>query len=1822
MSFRRRALFLAGLFVAVSCSDAGNPIGPEGPKPVPPQPEDVLATLTCRVSVDRPEMECASRGPSTGPASGLIVGGVNGDFVRLTKVGHNVDVDSMWFGVTIQNLIHQTMGTVDGVTPHPDGVRIFFSTNPQMTALGSVEVVPDGTQMITAAGQPYYQYAGMLVDSAVSAPTTWKFKRKDTTNAPTAFVNGQNFEFTVLVSAAVKYPQGWLDIIPDNPVMQVGGLDSLLARVRNAHGQGLPDGVDWTSSNTAVVTVTELTDSTAEIAGVAEGTAYVKAVSATDGVRRDSVLVTVNNAPIVTQDSISALENVTDSLPAPRLQNNVTAGGGTVVPATSTTFAGGQAIVTAGGGLVYRAPAGFTGKDTVTYQVTDGTWTVPAKVVVQVEASRYWYVRAGASGDGRDRSPFGTIAAAQAVATVADSIFVLTPADGTSAVNGPAVLQNSQALIGQGVTFDVTRTLNGKSVMVFDGTGAAPGLTRTAAGPTVTVAQNNIIRGVAIDADAGAAIFAAAPFGTLFIRETDAAPTGPALDLTTGTIDAVFNTLSALSSVSTGISLTGVDGSVTATGGAISITGAGAAAVSITGGVSLSYPGNITQTTNNPLLAIANHTGTLALGGTLQASTGTGAQFNNADGTYTFTGAVTLSNMTGGFAGIDVRGGSTGTFSFPAGSSISGTSGPALYVGASAPTLTYAGTLSNNNNNAAVSRPLYVDGITGGTVTVSGAVSNTGAGILVEDNTGGVVEVSGNVDVSGSAGGGILVQNNGNGADIRFTGASKHIHSTSNITGVYLLNNPGAAITFAGGGLNIDMPSGSGASANGFVAQGGGTVTVTGANNVVNVMERAVEVTSTTIGAAGINLRSVTSSPTIATRAVRLASTGAGGLQITGAGAVAGSGGSITSVDTAVSLSSVGGPVELAYLTVGTGTTVGVAANTFNTLTLTGASLTTAGGPVLNLTGGALAGTAFLSAPNSLTSGAVLTNVTGSLTATGGGMSVSAVAGAGPVLLVDGGSVSVSYTGGLTGIAATPLLRVANGHSGTLALDGTNSVITTGSPGLRFENADGVYNLNVTAGTTALSGDSVGIDILAGNDPTNGSQGTFQFGAPGNGFAITSGAGTAFNFQGSAADVVFHGGITKNGAQTGRMVDITGQKAASAITFQTGTLSATSTNAASTGILLNDADGAVSFNGTTTLGSVGITTGDAGIDVENGSSGTITFAGSSSVVNAAGELIRIVSSAPTFTYPGTFQRTSGNAVGILAQNNTGGTITFNGDGTTLDGDPADVTKSLSTGTGNAVSLLTNTGTTFHFAGGMTLASTSGTSFNATGGGTVNVSGAGNTANATSGTAVRITDTNIGATSGVVFRNVSASGGTTGILLSNTGNTGGGFGVMGDGATAGSGGTIQNTQTGASFTTARNIHLERMNFTSANTVDGGGTCDGLSNSGCNGVVYLNGVVGVTLDRLALTGTIAQEGIVAQTVTNIAITNATIPNAGNEQWEHGIKLFDVLGTANSITGSTVSNAGNFNVFVQNSTSTNGVAGAADSLLIQSNTISNPGSALQSDGITVATRATGNLKVAVVNNTFNTVRMATDGVQVDAGGSSAAQAVVTGNSIAGYNTAINISGASTASNTFNIFSNPTLSSGVGHTINLAANGDANLRGFVKNNPSITTTSASGSSNGIDAIVDQTGSIIVDIDGNTISGIYTAGIRAGGRNATAQSDVTIRNNNVTASPAGATPPAGGIYIVAGNGTAGETNRTCLNLTNNQIVNGSPGAFDFDIYLENYNGGGFNNTFQLQGLTGSGSNQTNVNNFLSSRDIGGARAQAFFTTGTETYFAATCATP
>ena len=61
------------------------------------------------------------------------------------------------------------------------------------------------------------------------------------------------------------------------------------------------------------------------------------------------------------------------------------------------------------------------------------------------------------------------------------------------------------------------------------------------------------------------------------------------------------------------------------------------------------------------VLVTGGSSGTLTFDGTIDVTDGLGLQFSDADGSYNFNGQVTLS---GGDAGIDILGGSAGTFTF------------------------------------------------------------------------------------------------------------------------------------------------------------------------------------------------------------------------------------------------------------------------------------------------------------------------------------------------------------------------------------------------------------------------------------------------------------------------------------------------------------------------------------------------------------------------------------------------------------------------------------------------------------------------------------------------------------------------------------------------------------------------------------------------------------------------------------------------------------------------------------------------------------------------------------------------------------------------------------------------------------------------------------------------------------------------------------------------------------------------------------------------------------------------------------------------------
>ena len=178
-----------------------------------------------------------------------------------------------------------------------------------------------------------------------------------------------------------------------------------------------------------------------------------------------------------------------------------------------------------------------------------------------------------------------------------------------------------------------------------------------------------------------------------------------------------------------------------------------------------------------------------------------------------------------------------------------------------------------------------------------------------------------------------------------------------------------------------------------------------------------------------------------------------------------------------------------------------------------------------------------------------------------------------------------------------------------------------------------------------------------------------------------------------------------------------------------------------------------------------------------------------------------------------------------------------------------------------------------------------------------MTGGGNTITTTTGTALTVTNTTIGA-GGLWFHSISSNGAPNGIVLTNTGAQRR-LTVTGAG-TAGTGGTIQNsTQRGARFVSANNISLSWMNFTgngTANVTPAALCGDALAgtNDNCAAGIDLQSVNGVSLTGVHVSGG-AQIGINGKNVTGLTLTGVEVNNAGNEAKEDGIQIHNLFGVA---------------------------------------------------------------------------------------------------------------------------------------------------------------------------------------------------------------------------------------------------------------------------------------------------------------------------------------
>jgi uncharacterized repeat protein (TIGR01451 family) len=508
-----------------------------------------------------------------------------------------------------------------------------------------------------------------------------------------------------------------------------------------------------------------------------------------------------------------------------------------------------------------------------------------------------------------------------------------------------------------GVLLASTNTLSGFNI----GNTGTTDITGTNFGTLTANAIDITGSGRTLDLQTGAV---AATFDTL---TSTAGPGGPGLNLSsvTGTLTVTGST-SLTNAGTQGISISG--SGLTAGFGATTVTTPTTQGILIgttTGNITF---GNTSVSGGTDGVSFQNNSaGTRTISGTLGISGGSGSAFLHGagGGNVTVSGAATLASTANP---VDVQGAGAAAINFAGGATVTKTTAGGAGVNLAASSVTFESLGITTSNGPGLSA------VTSGTVTVtngSKAISATGSAgqaapaiianavtlnanfsSVTSTNSGnatsgrgislttvagtsnfGTGSITGASDVSFfSSGGNGSVTYNGaitqttaaraidvqskTGGTYAFGGAITANNGTGR--GVFFNSNASSTFNFTGG---IALSTGA---QDAFTATSSGTVTATQNNtSIVNTLAtttgQSLKVTSTTIGAAGLTFRSISSNGGTTTNGVTLDTTGAGAFTVTGNGTAA-SGGVIqtkggsdgnTTQGIGIYLNSVGGAVSL-----------------------------------------------------------------------------------------------------------------------------------------------------------------------------------------------------------------------------------------------------------------------------------------------------------------------------------------------------------------------------------------------------------------------------------------------------------------------------------------------------------------------------------------------------------------------------------------------------------------------------------------------------------------------------------------------------------------------------------------------------------------------------------------------------------------------------------------------------------------------------------------------------------------------------------------------
>ena len=550
---------------------------------------------------------------------------------------------------------------------------------------------------------------------------------------------------------------------------------------------------------------------------------------------------------------------------------------------------------------------------------------------------------------------------------------------------------------------------------------------------------------------------------------------------------------------------------------------------------------------------------------------------------------------------------------------------------------------------------------------------------------------------------------------------------------------------------------------------------------------------------------------------------------------------------------------------------------------------------------------------------------------------------------------------------------------------------------------------------------------------------------------------------------------------------------------------------------------------------------------------------------------------------------SGNAGrAVTVSNRTGGTTSFSG------------------AVSGGVTLSANSGATVQLTGGVNASTGSAPAFSAAGGGTVVVTGSANTLATTTGTALVVDATAIGA-GGLTFRSISANGAVNGIRLNGTGSQGS-LSVTGTGSTVlggdGSGGTIQNT-TGAG-------------------------------------VLLTNTTGTSLNNLSLVNTAGGPGVDGTGVSGFSFTNGSINGSGatsRAPHDSNIAFNDDGATVTNLSGAvTVSNSTLFGAF-QHGVDILNNAGTIANLQLTGNQITSPvaqtdslGSGIRVNELGSASTVSSVTKGSISGNDIT--GFPTGGGIVLQGGNTAAAAapagtfgtagngnavVVAGNLIRGHSTTnpmntncILVTMPARGTGYIDITGNGTVGTPLGlnrgNCISVNVFGDYHLVGKVNNNQVRPQTQIGGAFGITFGTASQTvGGAVLDsavldlaVQNNTVSGTTNSGIRSGTLNSgTTRARVT---GNTVAAPTDLSG-AYGIRVDSGNTSSIDTS-VCLELSGNTTagsVSSGTGSTAPGIGLRKQGSVATTNDFGIVGLSPSPADPSQTVTYVSTQNPGSA---------------------